>query len=98
MTSYTKFNLVVLGACALLTFPLYVSKQRFLTAIRTATFVTVLAFPWDFFAIWLNVWDYSDPGPRLFSVPVNDLIFIFSCTYFSSMYLLSLDRAPCAGD
>lgn len=59
---------------------------------RVATLLVLIAYPWDFFAIQLGVWTYpNDPGPRIYTVPINDLVFIWLCTCLTSSILLTLE-------
>lgn len=63
------------------------------TSARAATLVTALGFPWDFFAGYLHAWNYPrDPGMRLYGVPINDLIFMWICTYLACNILLFADE------
>ena len=64
-----------------------------LLSARIALQVTLIGYPWDFFAVRLGVWTYPrDPGIGVYGVPVNDLLFIWLGTYFSSSLLLGLGR------
>ena len=63
------------------------------TAARIAVLITLIAYPWDFFAIRLNVWRYPvDPGATIYGVPTNDLIFMWLCTFLTSSILIALRR------
>lgn len=54
------------------------SKHERLITLKTALLITFIAHPWDFFAIEQGVWTYpKNPGPMVFGVPLNDLVFIF---------------------
>ena len=89
MTGYAWFNLVlalVLCPIGLLLAP---SRRARGTALRTAAVMTLMAFPWDFVAISLNAWTYSEAGLRIYVVPQNDLVFIFVCTFFSASLMTS---------
>lgn len=60
---------------------------------RVAVLLTLIAYPWDFFAINMQVWRHPvDPGPTLYGVPINDLIFIWICTHLTSTVLIAIDR------
>lgn len=64
-----------------------------LLSARIAFLLVLISYPWDFFAIRLNVWRYPvDPGLTIHGVPLNDLLFIWLCTYFTCSLLLGLDR------
>ena len=68
-------------------------RADLLLAARIALLVTLISYPWDFFAVKLGVWRYPvDPGPTLHGVPLNDLLFIWLCTYFTCSLLRGLDR------
>lgn len=87
MNNYVFFN-IVFAAIVVASLPLFIrSAARLRIVLQTATYVTVLAFPWDHFAITLGAWTYSNPGLRLFDVPINDLIFIFVGSLFSAAVL-----------
>jgi lycopene cyclase domain-containing protein len=96
MIGYTTYNLVL----ALLILPAMVwlaGRQRQWRDLRISTRISfmmaALAYPWDFFAIHLNIWAYpKDPGPKLYDVPVNDLVFIWMCTQLASGVLLAIVR------
>jgi hypothetical protein len=65
----------------------------FLLSARVGTLLMLLGYPWDFFAIHLNVWRYTiDPGLRLFDVPINDLVFMWLCSHLASSVLVAIDR------
>lgn len=88
MSNYTLFNLV-LGFLVLVVCTCLTRKPAFhRLAGRISVMMVIIAFPWDFFAVTMGVWVYSDPGPLLFTVPVNDSAFIFICTYLAVIVLL----------
>jgi lycopene cyclase domain-containing protein len=89
MTAYSVFNAVWLGIAVITAWSLLRDAERFMQVIRVATIVVIIAFPWDHVAVVNHVWDYGAPGPRLFGVPLNDSLFIFSCSIVSSCILLS---------
>jgi lycopene cyclase domain-containing protein len=62
--------------------------RKLLLSARVALLLTVIYYPWDFFAIRLGVWSYPlDPGLRIYEVPLNDLIFIWLCSYLTCCVL-----------
>ena len=68
-------------------------RRNLLTAARVALLLTVLYYPWDFFAIRLGVWKYpKHPGLIIHDVPLNDLIFIWLCSYLTCALLIAADR------
>ena len=67
--------------------------QVFFACVRVAVLITLIGYPWDFFAIRLGVWDYpNDPGSRLYGVPLNDLWFMLWSTHFASCLLIASRR------
>jgi lycopene cyclase domain-containing protein len=96
MTPYTAYNL----AFAAFTLPvsywlvgLHDRRRKLLLSARIALLLTVLYFPWDFFAIRLGVWTYPNhPGFRVHDVPLNDLIFIWLCSYLTCAVLIAVAR------
>lgn len=90
MTTYGWFNIVFACVCSIASaFFLRRRRQAWHRAIRTAAFVTLLAYPWDYFAGSLGAWTYENPGVRLFNVPLNDLVFIFFATVLTTAVLVS---------
>jgi lycopene cyclase domain-containing protein len=99
MTPYTAYNL----GLALLILPLSYwlgrrsdRRRNFFLSARIASLVSLIGFPWDFFAIQVGVWRYpSDPGLKIHGVPVNDLVFMWLCTYLACSLLVALNgRQP----
>lgn len=94
VTPYTTFN-VSLGAMLVpFSFWLLAGNWREIgIASRIAFLMVVLAYPWDFFGVQLNVWNYpSDPGARLYGVPINDSVFICICTFLTASVLLFIRK------
>ena len=94
MTEYTIFN-IVLAAIILppiIWFNANQGRWRELgISTRISFLMAVIAYPWDFFAIHLNVWAYpKDPGPKIYDVPLNDLVFIWICTQLASSVLIGI--------
>lgn len=87
MTTYSWFNVVFASICIIASKFFLRRREDWQRAIRTAAFVTVLAYPWDYFAGSLGAWTYENPGARLFSVPINDLVFIFFATILTTAVL-----------
>lgn len=99
---YSIFNLcfafLVLPSCWLLT-QWGDRRRQLLFAARIALLVTLLAYPWDYFAIHLGAWSYPvDPGSVVNRVPINDLIFMILCTLLTSCALLAARRWEDHGD
>jgi lycopene cyclase domain-containing protein len=60
-------------------------------AAKVALAVMLIGLPWDYFAIKQGIWRYPvEPGPLLHGVPVNDLVFIWLCSYLASTVLIWL--------
>lgn len=95
MSPYTAFN-AALSIVVFSTSYFLLAPQRrchALLAGRIGVLITLLSYPWDFFAVQLGVWRYPvDPGLTVYGVPVNDLTFIFLCTFFTSSVLLRIHR------
>jgi len=96
MSPYTLYNLalaiLVLPAC----YWLVGSHQRgrlILRLTRIAFLMTLMAYPWDFFAISLRAWRYPQhPGVNLYGVPLNDLFFMWVCTQLTCSILIFARR------
>jgi lycopene cyclase domain-containing protein len=89
MTAYFIFNLVWFVIALLTAWLLLREIQRLMQVVRVAMVVVIIAFPWDHLAVASRAWDYGAPGPRMFGVPLNDSLFILSCSIISSSILLS---------
>ena len=96
MRAYTAYNLIL--AAIFLPTVYWLAGRRYrrrtLTiALRVSTLMALIAYPWDFFAIRHRVWRYPiDPGPTIYEVPVNDLVFIWLCTCLACGVLVSIAR------
>lgn len=96
MNLYAAYNIglaaIVLPVSYWLVAARRIRHTDLLLAARVALLVTLISYPWDFFAIRLGVWRYPNhPGPTIYDVPINDLVFIWLCTYFTSVVLRYLD-------
>ena len=95
MTTYTAYNLAL--AAVIFTFSYWFAgrgnrRRNLLLSARIALLLTVLIYPWDFFAIRLGAWTYPNyDGWRVHGVPFNDLIFIWLCSYLSCVVLIAVD-------
>jgi lycopene cyclase domain-containing protein len=89
VNAYTAFDLVVAGLAVGIASLEIRSARRLIAVAQTAAFVVLAGFPWDHFAITCGAWTYSDPGPRIFLVPINDLVFIFFASVLSATVLSS---------
>ena len=96
MTTYTIYNI----ALALIVFPTsyWLAERRrrlhnLRIAARIALLMVCIVYPWDFFAIHMDAWTHpTDPGLRIYDVPVNDLIFTWLCTLLAASVLLAANR------
>jgi lycopene cyclase domain-containing protein len=88
MIDYTIFNLCISVLASATMCITHGQPPTVWKNVRIAVLVTILSYPWDFFAIMNKAWVYpKDPGIRLFSVPLNDLWFIFVCTLITTSLL-----------
>jgi len=96
MSPYTCYNATLALVFVPAVYWITSREQRFRTLLaisRVATLMALTAYPWDYFAISYKVWRYPNhPGPALYGVPVNDLIFIWLCTFLASGVLLASVR------
>lgn len=84
---YTLLNAGLIGAAAIVLAWTKPSRAQIHTVLRTAFVVTLLAYPWDFFAVHWGAWTYGDQVDSLFGVNPQDLVFIFGCTTISAALL-----------
>lgn len=102
MSKYSIFTIAIVTASTFVS--LYLLNHRnqlhsFRTAATIALKMTLIAYPWDFFAIQLGAWTYpQDPGPRLYGVPINDSLFIWACTLFTVAVLIFILEGQCPRD
>jgi lycopene cyclase domain-containing protein len=97
MRLYYLYNLVFAGFTLAISYclvgPPPSRRRQTLLAARIALLLTVIYYPWDFFAIRLGVWTYpKDPGLRIYQVPLNDLIFIWLCSFLTCCVLIAVAR------
>ena len=95
MTIYTiyilGFTVFVLPVSYLIT-GRYDRKRKILLSARIGFLLTLLIYPWDFFAIRLGAWTYPNfAGWTVFGVPLNDLFFIWLCSYLACAVLIRVD-------
>jgi lycopene cyclase domain-containing protein len=65
---------------------------------RLGVLVTAFGYPWDFFGIHFEAWSYpKDPGPLLYGVPVNDLVFMWLCTFLATSFLMRVGNRRTGG-
>jgi lycopene cyclase domain-containing protein len=94
MTPYTIFNAMLGGVLVPLSCWLLGGRWREIRiAARVAFLMVILAYPWDFFGVQLNVWNYPrNPGTKLYGVPINDSVLIWICTFLTSSVLLFIRK------
>lgn len=96
MTSYTAYNIIIAVFILPICYWLAGYKDRLRNirlCARVAFLITLISYPWDFFAIQFGIWTYPlDPGPRLFNVPLNDLVFIWLGSYLTCCVLVAVNR------
>jgi len=95
MATFTFYNLIFAMFSLVLSYLILGRRntKHLLLAARVALLITVILYPWDFFAIRLGAWSYpAYPGRRLYGVPLNDLVFIWLCSYLACVLLLRFDR------
>ena len=97
MNLYTLYNFILAAFVLPASYSLLRStrncRSNLLLCARVALLLTLIGYLWDFFAIQLGVWAYPrDPGWRIHGVPLNDLVFIWLCTYLACSVLLSAGR------
>jgi hypothetical protein len=97
--SYLLFNcLYALIVAAILGFTIR-SRDALRLLLRVASALTLISYPWDFFAIHFKAWRHPNPNPAIFTVPVNDLVFIFLCTLVSgAVFRYLADRGSANSD
>ena len=88
MNNYTLFNILL----TIFTILFLIAKAKSLKSLKitfnVSIVMTLIGYPWDFFAIKSGVWTYpNNPGLRLFNVPVNDLWFMFLCSTITTAFL-----------
>ncbi len=94
MASYSLYNLCVAVLIATLCYTIAWRNRKsiFFLSARIGLLITVLLYPWDFFAVRLGVWTYpKDPGMRIYGVPLNDSLFIWLCSFLACVILLATD-------
>jgi hypothetical protein len=87
VSTYSAYNIVLAAMLVPLATALLRSRVHFIACVRAALTMVVVAFPWGVFARLTRVWEYTDPGATLYGVPLNDLWFMGTCTFFASALL-----------
>lgn len=87
MSTYSVYNLVLAAILVPIGAALLRSRAHFVACVRAALVIMVMAFPWGVFARDVQVWEYADPGTTLYGVPLNDVWFMGTCTFFASALL-----------
>src|SRR2546421_3014095 len=99
MKPYTAYILSLAAFVLPVSYKLAGSRNRqrnLLLSARIAFLVTLIGYPWDFFAIHAGVWKYpNDPGLRIYDVPLNDLFFMWLGTHLACSFLIAIEgRKP----
>jgi lycopene cyclase domain-containing protein len=101
MNAYYLYNSILAVVIFFIAYWLAPPKNKIrdlLIASRISLLMTMMVYPWDFFAIHHRAWAYpDDPGIRLYGVPVNDLIFTWLCTTLAASVLLAVRRRERSG-
>jgi len=101
MTTYTVYNLVLAAFVLPLSYWLLGSHDRRRLALlcaRVGLLITLIGYPWDFFAIRMGVWRYPRSEYTIHGVPVNDLFFMWICTQLTCSALIVARRWQAAGE
>jgi lycopene cyclase domain-containing protein len=101
MATYTFYNLCLAVLILAVSYAIAGRNRRriLMLSARVGLLITVLLYPWDFFAVQLGVWTYpKDPGLRIYGVPLNDSIFIWLCTFLACVALLTTNNWRSRGD
>lgn len=73
-------------------------RRKLMRAARIASLLTLLGYPWDFFAIRLGAWTHPNfEGLRIYGVPVYDSVFTWMFSYFACVILMKFDRRKSHG-
>jgi len=95
MNPYVVYNVALMAFILPISYWLAGTKNRkrnLMLSARVAFLVTLISYPWDFFAIHLGIWRYPhDPGLRIYGVPVNDLVFIYFCSLLTCSLLTAFN-------
>jgi hypothetical protein len=72
--------------------------RKLVLAARIALLLTILGYPWDFFAIRLGAWTHPNfDGFRIYGVPVYDSVFTWLFSYLACVILMKFDRRESHG-
>lgn len=88
MSNYFLFNI----SLTIFTLVFLIIKVKSIKCLKVtlnvSLIIILIGYPWDYFAIKIGAWSYpNDPGLRLFSVPINDLWFMFLCSILTTAFL-----------
>ena len=95
MNAYTIYNVVLAAAILPLSCWLVGPRNRrqlILRCARICLLMTLIGYPWDFFAIRMGAWRYPQPGYTIHAVPLNDLFFMWTCTQLTCSTLIAARR------
>lgn len=88
--TYTLLNAVLVVAAGVAMALCLSSRRDAVRVLRVAGLLVCIGYPWDFMALQLGAWTHTDPGIRLFTVPLNDLLIVFLMSVVTSSVLLRL--------
>lgn len=96
MSAYTAFDIGLAAVVVPISYILLgrLNRRRsLLRCTRIAMLMTLIGYPWDFFAIHRGAWRYpQNPGPTVHTVPLNDLLFMWLCTQLTCSVLIAARR------
>ena len=85
--SYTLVNAIAAAFAVVVWISLKSARQR-RRLLKLSALSAMLGFPWLYFGVQQGSWAHSAPGPRLFSVPVNELLLAVIMAFINGGVLL----------
>lgn len=85
MTTYTWLNVALAIIALSLGLWHMRSNSPLFVAIRVGCLGLLIAVPWDFFSLEFGIVHYPDPGPIVFRIPLNDMVFTFLMTFICAL-------------
>lgn len=87
MSYYTLVNAFATAVAVAVWVSLKSTRQR-LRLLKLSALSAMLGFPWLYFGIQQEAWTHSAPGPRLFDVPINELMLAVIMSFINGGVLL----------
>lgn len=88
MSNFVILNVIVSLFAIIFSVAFIKSKKELAAVLKSSIIITLVAYPWDYFAITLGVWVFpEDPGPLLYKVPFNDIWLFFTASIMSTSLL-----------